>query len=74
MNLRKTFSANLCRLRDEKGLTQEVLAAEAGISREYLSRLEKAGAAASIDIIEKLAAALKVEPALLLAKSKPLRG
>ena len=74
MNLREVLARNLRHLRRAKGLSQEVLAAEAEISREYLSKLEKAANSASIDVIEGLAAALKLEPAQLLDKPKPGRS
>lgn len=68
MNLRDVFATNLRRLRHAKGMTQEDLADAAEISREYLSKLERSGYSASIDVIEQLAAALQVEPKLLLDK------
>jgi transcriptional regulator with XRE-family HTH domain len=66
MDLREVFAANLRRLRHGKGLSQDVLAYEAEISRSYLSQLEKGAFYASLKIIGKLAAVLEVEPAELL--------
>jgi len=66
MDLRDVFAANLRRLRHAKGLPQDDLAYEAGISRSYLSQLEKGAFYASLRIIGKLAAVLDVEPAELL--------
>jgi transcriptional regulator with XRE-family HTH domain len=40
MDLRRVFAANLRRLRWERGFSQCQLAAEAGMNRSYLSRLE----------------------------------
>jgi transcriptional regulator with XRE-family HTH domain len=62
MDLRDTFAANLRRLRNAKGLSQDDLAYEAEVSRSYLSQLEKGKFYASLQIIGRLAAALKVEP------------
>ena len=62
MDLRDIFAANLRRLRHEKGLAQDDLAYEAGVSRSYLSQLEKGTFYASLKILEKLAKALNVEP------------
>ena len=62
MDLRDIFAANLRRLRHEKGLAQDDLAYEAGVSRSYLSQLEKGTFYASLKVLEKLAAALGVEP------------
>jgi transcriptional regulator with XRE-family HTH domain len=42
MDLRDVFAANLRRLRHQRGLAQGDLAYEAGVSRSYLSQLEKA--------------------------------
>lgn len=66
MDLRGVFATNLCRVRHEKGLSQDDLAYEAEISRSYLSQLEKGTFYASLMIIGKLAEALKVEPAEFL--------
>ena len=66
MDLREIFAANLRRIRHSRGLSQEVLAYEAGINRTYLSKLEKAVPYAGLEIIGKLSAVLDVEPAELL--------
>lgn len=73
MDLRGVFATNLRRMRHAKGLSQDDLAYEAGISRSYLSQLEKGAFYASLKVIGKLATVLKVEPAefLLRAKRKP---
>ena len=42
-NPKKTFIARLTALRRKQGLTQTALAKKAGISREYLVRLEAEG-------------------------------
>jgi transcriptional regulator with XRE-family HTH domain len=66
MDLRDVFAANLRRLRNAKGSAQDDLAYEAGVSRSYLSQIEKGAFYASLKIVGKLAAALEVEPAELL--------
>jgi transcriptional regulator with XRE-family HTH domain len=66
MDLREVFAINLRRLRNAKGLSQEVLAYEAEMSRSYLSQLEKGAFHASLKIIGRLAEALHVEPAEFL--------
>lgn len=53
-------------LRGERGLTQMELAARAGISRGYLSRLEIALQDPTLGVLEKLARALGVKVARLL--------
>ena len=67
MTLRETFAANLRRYRKTIGLSQEELAHRAQIDRTYVSSLERCQYAATIDVIEKLAAELGVDPAELLA-------
>jgi transcriptional regulator with XRE-family HTH domain len=73
MDLRDVFATNLRRLRNAKGLSQDELAYEAGVSRSYLSQIEKGVFFASLKIVGKLATALNVEPAELL-KLPPKRG
>jgi len=72
MDLRDLFATNLRRLRNAKGLSQDDLAYEAGVSRSYLSQLEKGSFYASLKIIGRLAEALQVEPTELLRL--PQRG
>lgn len=66
MDLREVFAANLRRLRNEKGVSQDDLAYEASVSRSYLSQLEKGAFYASLNVVGRLAQALGVEPAELL--------
>ncbi|MCK1590333.1 helix-turn-helix transcriptional regulator [Bradyrhizobium sp. 169] len=70
MDLREVFATNLRRIRNAKGLSQDDLAYDAGVSRSYLSQLEKGGFYASLKIIEKLAATLDVEPAEFLKRPR----
>lgn len=69
MDLRETFATNLRRLRNEKGWSQDELAAEAKVSRGYLSQLEKGEFYVSIKVIGRLAEKLKVEPDEFLRRS-----
>jgi transcriptional regulator with XRE-family HTH domain len=74
MDLRGIFAANLRRLRNAKGLSQDDVAYEAEMSRSYLNKLEKGEFYASLKIIGRLAKTLKVEPAEFLelpAKGPP---
>ncbi len=66
MDLREVFAANLRRLRNAKGVSQDELAYEANVSRSYLSQLEKGTFFASLNVIGRLSEALGVEPAELL--------
>ncbi|HTN15597.1 MAG TPA: helix-turn-helix transcriptional regulator [Sphingomonadaceae bacterium] len=62
MRLRRIFAENLRRWRVERGLSQEVLADNAGIDRTYVSALERSVYSVSLDTVEKLAQALDIEP------------
>jgi transcriptional regulator with XRE-family HTH domain len=53
-------------LRRRRGLTQEALAAKAGLSRTYLARLETARQDPTLSTLVKLAKALGVRVAALL--------
>ena len=70
MDLRAVFALNLRRLRHGKGMSQDVLAMEAGVSRSYLSQIEKGVFYASLRVVGRLAEALEVEPAELLKVHK----
>jgi transcriptional regulator with XRE-family HTH domain len=73
MDLRGVFATNLRRIRHEKGLSQDDLAYEAGISRSYLSQLEKGSFYASLKILGRIAHVLKTEPAEFLVRPKRKR-
>ena len=65
-NPRIAFGARLRELRLERGISQEKLAEMAGLHRNYVGVLERAGQSASLDAICKLASALQMKPAALL--------
>ena len=66
MSLRGLLARNLRMLRAKQGLSQEALADIVGIDRTYVSALERERYAGTVDMIERLAAALDVEPLALL--------
>ena len=65
-NLRRTVANNVKRLRASLGMSQEALAAEAGLHRTYIGAIERAERNLSLDNIERLAVGLGVKPATLL--------
>jgi transcriptional regulator with XRE-family HTH domain len=67
MEIRDVLAHNLKRLRADRGLSQEELAALADIDRTYISSLERSIYAAGIDVVDRLAKALGVSVADLLA-------
>jgi transcriptional regulator with XRE-family HTH domain len=64
---RLRFAANLRATRKEKGLSQEELAAIAGLHRTYVGAIERGERNVSIDNIERLAIALGLDVVDLLA-------
>ncbi|MBB4630345.1 MULTISPECIES: helix-turn-helix domain-containing protein [Paracoccus] len=70
MRLRERVARNLRRLRQEKSLSQEELADRADINRNYVGMLEREENAATVDMLEKLAAVLEVDPVELLRRDK----
>lgn len=66
MDLRDVFATNLRRCRNAKGISQDELAYDAGVSRSYLSQIEKGKYYASLKIVGRIAKTLQVEPAELL--------
>lgn len=64
--LRNLVAANVRRLRNALGWSQEALAAEASMHRTYIGAVERGERNLSLDALESLAKALKVKPASLL--------
>jgi transcriptional regulator with XRE-family HTH domain len=65
MSVAKQFGANLSRLREQSGITQEDLAFRASLHRTEIGLLERGGRIPKIDTLAKLAGALEVEPGQL---------
>jgi len=59
-------AANVKRIRNERGLTQQTLADKAKIHRVYLAQIEGTTRAPSLEMLERLAKALKVKVGRLL--------
>lgn len=60
MKARAVFAWNLRRLRLERGISQERLAADAEVDRAYVSELERKKGNATLDLIERLANVLDI--------------
>lgn len=68
---RALLSCNLRRLRAASGLSQQRLAASAGVDRSYISDLERQAENPSIDSLDRLARALAVPMAEFFAPPRP---
>jgi transcriptional regulator with XRE-family HTH domain len=66
MGLKQTVARNVRRLRLERGYTQEELSELAGINRNYTGMIERGERSPTVDVIEKLSKALKIDPVALL--------
>jgi transcriptional regulator with XRE-family HTH domain len=62
MKLRRLVARNLRRLRQKSGLTQEELADQAGLNRNYIGMLEREENAPTVDSLEQIAEALSIDP------------
>ncbi|KAB2707138.1 helix-turn-helix domain-containing protein [Brucella intermedia] len=62
MSLRERVAKNLRQLRQERSLSQEGLALIAKLNRNYVGMIERKEYSASVDVLEKLGAALGVDP------------
>jgi transcriptional regulator with XRE-family HTH domain len=66
MSLIEVFAANVQRYREAAGISQEVLAERAGISRPYTGTIERGQGNATLKVVEQVSQALGVDPAILL--------
>lgn len=64
--LRQVLAANLRNHRLKKSMTQEELAASAGLTQKTISMIETGNYATTIDSMQRLSAALKIRAARLL--------
>ena len=63
---REALAANLRKVRSERNLSQEALAEQAGIHRNYLGGIERCERNVGLDNLQKLALALGVSVAELV--------
>ena len=73
MDIREVFARNLRRYRRAARLSQEELAHRSDLDRTYISSLERSVYAASIDVVDRLAAALEIQTADLLVRTPSAR-
>jgi len=70
LSLGDIVARNLRRLRQQRGLTQEELADEVGINRNYVGMIERGENSPTVAMIERLARALKVDPITLFKRER----
>ncbi len=66
MDFRRVVGKNLKSYREQKGLSQEELAFDAGLHRTYVSGVERGIRNPTVVIVAKLATALDIAPSKLL--------
>lgn len=66
LSARELVARNIRELRQERGWSQDELAARAGLHRTYIGTIERAEQSITVDSMEKLAAALNVKVSRLL--------
>jgi transcriptional regulator with XRE-family HTH domain len=69
MEMRETLARNLKKYRQAQGLSQEELGHRAELDRTYISSLERCVYSATVDAVERLAAALGIPALELLTRS-----
>lgn len=68
---RALLAENVVRMRNERGMSQEALALEAGLHRTFVAHVERQARNISLDNIERLAIALNVPITELLRLPDP---
>ncbi len=71
MNVQALVARNIRRLRVDKKLSQDAFAADTGIDRAYVSRLESGSENPGILLLERIAVALEVEVGELFRQPEP---
>ena len=70
MKLRERVGLNIRNKRNFRGLSQEQLALAADLDRSYISEIELAKFSASLDVLERIANALDIDPQESLNKRR----
>lgn len=70
MRLEAVIGANIRRLRKAVGLSQEALAAEAGIDMRYLGGIERGQENPSVAVLAGIAKVLRAHPSMLLVDQR----
>ncbi|WP_291756956.1 helix-turn-helix transcriptional regulator [Brevundimonas sp.] len=68
MSLAQIFGRNVRRIRMSRGVTLEALAHDVGLAYSYVGQIERGGRNPTLDVVERLATALKVSSIELLSE------
>lgn len=68
MDAKSRVASNLRRLRTERGLTQEDLSERSNVHQTYLSGVESAKRNPTVEVLERIATALRVDISELFRK------
>ena len=71
-SLRPVLGQVLRDAREEAGMTQEALAAKAGMDRAYISEIERGKASPSVDRLFRICRAMDVRASTILARVEKL--
>jgi transcriptional regulator with XRE-family HTH domain len=74
MTLGGIVARNIRRLRQERGLTQEELAARIRINRNYVGMIERQENSPTVAMLERIAKSLGIEPARLFDEKAGRKG
>lgn len=69
MSLRSRLAHNLRLIRKSRKISQAQLAKMSGVNLTHIGYIENKRTSASVDVIESIAAALELDPCILLARS-----
>ncbi|MEI9402553.1 helix-turn-helix transcriptional regulator [Mesorhizobium argentiipisi] len=73
MRLAEIFGANVRKVRLKRGMTLESLATEAGLAYGYMGRIERGQKNPSLDVAERIAKVLEIDPITLFRAPPPER-
>lgn len=62
----ESIGRKIAKVRAEQGMSQEDLAGEAELARNYISRIENGHVAFSVSVLLRIASALGIKPEVLL--------
>lgn len=65
-DLQKIFGRNLRRYREERGMSQEAFAEMMKVHRTYMGGVERGERNLTLQSVERMAAAIRIDPLLLL--------